>query len=76
VHASARDETDLLGGGDRVSANGVKVGVEIDYTWRLGRTDRLALILGLGGKRIFYTSNGDRFAGAYPTSRIALGWAF
>jgi hypothetical protein len=62
VHASARDETDLLGGGDRVSANGVKVGVEIDYTWRLGRTDRLALILGLGGKRIFYTSNGDRFA--------------
>jgi hypothetical protein len=61
---------------ERESANGVKVGVEADYNWLLGRSDRLAIALGLGGKRIWYGRKGERLAGAYPTSRIAIGWAF
>ena len=32
--------------------------------------------LGVGGKRVFYSSDGERLTGAYPTSRIAPGWAF
>jgi hypothetical protein len=61
---------------DRGTANGVKVGAEVDYNWLLGRSERLALALGLGGKRIWYGAAGDRLAGAYPTSRVAIGWAF
>ena len=61
---------------ERLKASGVKVGVEVDYNWLLGRSDRLALALGVGGKRVWYGANGDRLVGAYPTTRIAIGWAF
>ena len=61
---------------DRERAGGVKVGVEADYNWLLGRSRRLAMALGVGGKRIFYSASGTHLEGAYPTSRIAIGWAF
>jgi hypothetical protein len=60
----------------RQSVSGVKVGVEADYSWLLGRSDHLAVALGLGAKRVFFGAFGKRLAGTYPTSRIAIGWAF
>ena len=61
---------------ERFRASGVKIGSEADYNWLLGRSQRLALALGVGAKRIFYSTRGDRLADTYPTSRIAIGWAF
>ena len=60
----------------RQSVSGVKVGVEADYSWLLGRSDHVAVALGLGAKRVFFGAFGRRLAGTYPTSRIAIGYAF
>ena len=61
---------------DHLKASGAKVGVELDYNWLVSRSDRMAIALGVGGKRVFFGANGERLTGAYPTSRIAIGWAF
>jgi hypothetical protein len=61
--------------------SGIKLGTELDYLWRLGRSDRLGLAVGLGAKRVFYSASASNQARAavnvaYPTARLAIGWAF
>ncbi len=61
--------------------SGIKLGTELDYSWLLGRHERLALAVGAGAKRVFYSASASGEAraavnAAYPTLRLAIGWAF
>lgn len=50
------------------------VGAFIDYNWLMGKTKRILVGTGIGGKRVF--GNGDDFDDlpfAYPTARFQIG---
>jgi len=59
------------------AVNAVGTGVELSYGELAGRDRRLYLGVGAGAKRLFPLDRElDRFRFAYPTARVAVGWAF
>ena len=59
------------------SVDAVGTGVELSYGELAGRDRRLYLGVGAGAKRLFPLEKElDRFRFAYPTARVAVGWAF
>lgn len=64
---------------EKDKASGLKIGVDLDYSWLLGKRDNFALSLGAGARRLFLKDrlyDGADVAIAYPTLRIAVGYAF
>lgn len=59
------------------SVDAIGTGVEISYGELAGRDKRLFLAVGAGAKRLFLLRQEvDGFRFAYPTARVAVGWAF
>lgn len=60
------------------SATGPTAAITLDYSWLLGRSDRLYIGLGTGGKRIFglRDSADDDFPTVLPSARVQFGVAF
>jgi len=59
------------------STDAIGTGVEINYGELAGRDRRLFLGVGAGAKRLFpLRQELERFRFAYPTARVAVGWAF
>lgn len=68
---------------ERVSATGAKLGFELDYGWLLGADEAFIVAVGLGAKRLIIddkrTSDGVYtvdYPEAYPTARLAIGYAW
>lgn len=66
------ENEEFLGGGTSTN-RGATAGFIVGYTWLLGRTDRLAIALGVGAKRIFGDNTNTEVAGA---GRFGIGLAF
>lgn len=57
-------------------SNAFTLGVELDYSWLLGRSQRFGIETGIGAKRLFYTGKNSLGSDALPTGRISIGYAF
>lgn len=58
-------------------ANSLSAGVALDYNWLLGDSKRFLVGTGIGAKRLFPIGvETDGLSIAYPTARLAVGYAF
>lgn len=59
-------------------ASGLKIGIDLDYSWLLGKRENFGVSLGVGARRVFLDDSfdGEDALVAYPTLRIAVGYAF
>ena len=58
------------------STNAFTLGVELDYSWLVGRSQRFGIETGIGAKRLFYTGRNSLGSDALPTARVSVGYAF
>lgn len=58
------------------STSGFAIGVRGDYVWILGQDQRFTVAAGIGAKRLFYSSDGDRGSTALPIGRLSVGYAW
>ena len=58
------------------STNAFTVGMQLDYSWILGRSQHFGIEAGVGAKRLFYQGNNTRASEALPTGRLSVGYAF
>jgi hypothetical protein len=63
---------------DGASATGAAVGVFLDYSWLLGRSDRFYVGTGLGAKRVLglVGRTGDEYPEILSASRLQIGYSF
>lgn len=61
---------------DESARNALGLGFTAEHHWLLGEDERLALAVGVGGKRLFYLSERGRAWRAVPLMRASLGWTF
>jgi hypothetical protein len=56
----------------------LSVGIDIGYSWLLGRTRQFFIGMGIGAKRLFPLGqdDNDNETFGYPTVRLSLGYAF
>jgi hypothetical protein len=59
----------------RRSGSAVGLGFIAENQWLLGTDERLAVTLGVGGKRLFFLRNVEAQS-VLPMVRLSLGWAF
>jgi hypothetical protein len=67
VGAIVKDEFDAL-----------SVGIDLGYSWLLGRTRQFFIATGIGAKRLFLLGedDDDDETFGYPTVRLSIGYAF
>lgn len=61
---------------DESARNALGLGFTGEHHWLMGEDERLALAVGVGGKRLFYLSERGRAWRAVPLVRASLGWTF
>ncbi|HUF11810.1 MAG TPA: hypothetical protein VMN78_01770 [Longimicrobiales bacterium] len=62
--------------GEEDSATGLAFGVDLNWTWLLGDTQRWFLATGIGAKRYYFGEVDDDIPLILPTGRVAFGLAF
>jgi uncharacterized protein DUF3575 len=79
-YSRVTDEDPAPGGGGGVESkfDALSIGIDLGYSWLLGRTRQFFIGTGIGAKRLFPIgddSDDDETFG-YPTVRLSIGYAF
>ena len=58
------------------SLNAIAAGMELSYSWLLGKEEKFHIGTGIGAKKLFPMGDNSGITLAYPTMRISVGYAF
>ena len=79
-YSRVTDEDPAPGGGVGVENefDALSIGIDLGYSWLLGRTRQFFIGTGIGAKRLFPIGddNDDDETFGYPTVRLSIGYAF
>ena len=72
------EDLDLLGNVSEDDFDALSIGIDLGYSWLLGRTRQFFIGTGIGAKRLFPIGEGDDDdeTFGYPTVRLSIGYAF